>query len=1090
MKIRSGVPWCWLLLVCGAGQLPAQQQATLTGAVSDVTRAVVPGATITLTNVESGEKYRALTNDTGSYTIPYVKPARYTVTAESPGFKIYSRPSIQLDTGAIARVDMVLELGQVTESVTVQAEVPLLKTETSSVGTVVKNTTIANMPLINRRAAQLVRLSGFTVQRGEGSQFQIAGGRSDNAMWTLDGGSTQNILLGVASLNFDPPIEALEEMNVEVANYKAEMGRSGGGFIQMTTKSGTNDFHGALYEYLRNDALDSRQFFAQDKQTLRRNQFGWAFGGPIRKDRTFFFASQEFTRQTTANPRIENIPSPEETRGDFSRLRTAIRDPRTGQPVPGNILPPSQIDPVGLKVAQLWPAPNIPGRPSRDRNYIANARYIDPNQTATVRLDHTLTDKHRLFGRYVHSMGKRTEGAAIWPNPVHNDYWFVDGQYFNWSATGISSLKPTLVAEYRFTWNKRKYHPVIPAKGLGLTQQIGFKGGDPDYFPGFGFSGGIQRIGRDGGQERRQFPIRDNHFATNWTWVTGVHTVKWGWEMRASRNDDVNLPTAGGSTSFNNNATGDPVAALLYGWVAGGSRLQTLLIRSRMNSMGAYLQDDWKLTPKLTLNLGLRYDLDTPRWEDVGNRQNSFDVARINPACHCPGTLTWSGRDARGGSRYAHNFVYTNLGPRVGVAYRPTEDWVIRAGSSLVYIGQYDQATPLASNAGFSIQGSFGTLRPTDAAFLLRDGLPAIPEASEADLVPGFGAVPIGQAPVFAPEFFQPEGRPMPYLLTHNFNIQRRLPGDMLFEVGYLATFGRHLTIPGSGTINQIHPNLIGLVDSARIAPQVLRPFPQFSNVNIVAPTWGDSAYHGVNFKLEKRYSRGLQFGMNYTFARALDNVEGRNELGGEDGNAPFANQYDRASAWSLGGSHIKHRYITSVVWDIPWGRGRAFSISNRVLNHLAGGWTLGTIIEARTGPPFSVYWGNASQIYPTAARVRADAVGSYQQNFNWRQNVRGERYFNTTAFRQPARFTFGNVGRNGFTGPGAVRADLSVIKRIYMPWEGHNLQFRGEVINFPNRANFGLPNQNLQAANFGTITSLAPGASGRIIQLGLRYAF
>ncbi|MCI0746953.1 MAG: TonB-dependent receptor [Verrucomicrobia subdivision 3 bacterium] len=1082
----------WLLLALialGAGTLPAQQHATLTGIVTDSSAAVIPAAKVVLTHSETAETYAASTDASGNYTIPFIKPGTYTLAVESVGFKKYSRPSVRLDTAASARIDISLELGDVAESVVVNDEVPLLKTESSSVGNIVQNKTIANMPLINRRAAQLVRLSGFVVQRGEGSQFQIAGGRSDNAMWTLDGGSTQNILLGVASLNFDPPIEALEEMNVEVANYKAEMGRSGGGFIQMTTKSGTNQFHGALYEYLRNDALDSRHFFATDKQTLRRNQFGWALGGPIVRDRTFFFASQEFTRQTTANPRIENIPSLAERRGDFSGL-TTIRDPSTGLAVPGNIIPASQIDPVGLKVAEFWPAPNVPGRPSRNQNYTANARYVDPNQTMTVRIDHTLSDRHRIFGRYAHSMGKRTEGADIWPNALHNDHWLIDGSYYNWSVTGVSAVRPNLVGEYRFTWNKRKYHPTMAAKGLGLAQQIGFQGGNPDFFPGFGFSGGIQRIARAGGQERRQFPIRDNHFATNWTYSRGVHTIKWGWEMRASRNDDENLPSAGGSLNFNNNATGDPVAALLYGWVASANREETFLIRSRANSMGAYIQDDWKLTPKLTLNLGLRYDLDTPRFEAIDNRQNSFDVAAINDVCNCPGILTWSGRGARDGSKYAHNFVYTNLGPRIGLAYRATADWVIRAGASIVYIGQYDQATPISATAGFSIQGSFGTLRPTDAAFRLRDGLPAIHVPAEADLVPGFGAVPIGTAPVFAPQFFQPEGRPNPYLITYNLNIQRQLPGDMLFEIGYLSTLGRKLTVPGSATLNQIHPSQIHLVDTQRVAPQVLRPFPQFSNVVMVAPTWGSSMYHGVNLKLEKRYSNGFQFSANYTFARALDDVEGRNELGGEDGNAPFADQYDRSTAWSLGGSHIKHRYITSVVWDLPVGRGRAHSFGSPVLNQIAGGWTVGSIIEARTGPPFSLYWGNASQIYPTAALVRADAVAPYQENHDWRQNVRGETFFDPSSFVRPARFTFGNVGRNAFIGPGALRADLSLIKHIFLPWESHSLQFRTEIINFPNRANFGLPNSNLQAGNVATITSLAPAASGRIIQLGLRYAF
>ncbi len=1079
-----------LVLLLGASALNAQTAATLTGTVIDSTDAVVPGVKITLKNPETGETYTASTNEAGAYTIPFIKPGTYELTAQAAGFKQHSRPGVRMETTASARADISLELGELTEVVTVEASLPLLKTSNSSVGAVIRNKTIANMPLINRRAAQLVRLNGFVVQNGNGSQFMMAGGRGNNAMWTLDGGSTQNILLGVASLNFDPPIEALEEFSVEISNYKAEMGRSGGGFVQMTTKSGTNEFHGALYEFIRNDAMDSRQFFAADKQKLRRNQFGGALGGPIVKDRTFFFVSQEFQRQKTSNPRFESLPSPAELQGDFSGRKATIKDPVTGDPVPNKIIPQSQIDPVGLAVAGFFPAPNVSGRGSRNRNYLGLASEDRPTDTLSVRMDHAFTDKHRVYGRYVHDLGTSEEGAGIWPTPVHNNHRFVESEYFNWSVTGISTISSKLIAEYRFTWNKRKFHPTIAAKGLGLADQIGIKGVDPEFFPGFRFTGGIQGIGRTGGQERRQFPIRDNHFVTNWTYIAGNHTLKWGGEMRASQNDDQNLPRAGGAFNFNSNGTGDSIAALLYGWTNRGRRQQTFLIRSRANSMGLYVQDDWKVSPKLTLNLGLRHDLDTPRWEKINNRQNSFDAEAVNPVCGCPGVITWSGRDARGGSKYAHNFVNTNFGPRLGFAYRASDNWIIRGGASIIYSGQYDQATPFVTNAGFSVQGDFRASTPAGAALLLKDGLPAIREPTEADLVPGFGAAPIGGKTIFSPQFFQPEGRPNPYLITYNFNIQRMLPWDALFEVGYLSTFGKKLTIPGNMTVNQVHPTQIHLVDDAGVTPQSLRPFPQFSNVVMMSPTVGSSAYHGVNFRLEKRYSSGLLFSMNYTFARALDDVESRDELGGETGNVPFSNQYDRRIAWGLAGNHIKHRYITSVVWDIPWGKGRARSFSNAALNQIAGGWTVGTIIEARTGPPFGAIFGNAGRVYPTAARIRAQIDGEYGKNDAWRDNVRGETFFDTSNFSRPDRFTFGNVGRNFQTGPGALRADLSVLKEIYMPLEGHSLQFRAELINFPNRANFSLPNNDSNSPAFGTINSLTAGASGRIIQLGLRYAF
>ena len=1081
-----------LVLIFTGPPASAQQNATLTGVVVDSSAVVIPDVAVLLTNSDTGETYTTSTNETGAYTIPFIKPGNYEITVEKAGFKKYSRPGVRLDTAASTRADIGLELGEVTEVITVVADVPLLKTENSSVGSVVQNKTIVNMPLLGRRAAQLVRLSGFVVQKGTDSQFQIAGGRSNNAMWTLDGGSTQNILLGVASLNFDPPIEALEEMNVEVSNYKAEMGRSGGGFIQMTTKAGTNAFHGAIYNFLRNDAMDSRSFFAARKQKLRRNQYGWAFGGPIAKDRTFFFASQEWIKNNTADPIINTIPDQAEVNGDFSGRGTTIMNPFTGNPVPNNIIPLSEQDPVGRAIAGLWPAPNVPNQASGRNNFQALDNRATPSQTLSVRIDHTVNDRNRVYGRYVHDVngGNQTQGLGIFPHDVHPNARIIQQQYYNASITGITNFTNLLVGEYRYTYNWRQFHPRIPhvARGEDLSTQLGITGINPDFFPDINLTGGITGFGR-GGQERRQFPVIDNHFVTNWTYVKGNHTIKWGGEMRASQNDDINLPRAGGEFTFNNNATNDSVAALLYGFVNRGRRTETFLIRSRANSMGMYVQDDWKVSPKLTLNLGLRYDLDTPRWEKIDNRQNSFDEFAINPVCDCRGTITWSGRDARGGSKYAHNFVKGNIGPRLGFAHRPAEGWVVRGGASVLYIGQYDQATPFVANAGFAIDGDFRAANNSQAAFRLQDGLPEIIVPTEADLLPGFGSVPVGSGTIFSPRFFQPENRPNPYLITYNFNIQRSLAWNSIFEIAYLTTLGRKLTIPGTATVNQIHPNAIQWVRQG-VNQQTLRPFGQFGDVRMLSPTWGSSEYHGLNLKFEKRYSAGLHFSMNYTWAKAMDDVEGRDELAGEGGNFPFTNQYDRSIAWSLGGSHIAHRYITSVVYDLPWGQGRAHSFSSGVANQVLGGWTIGTIIEARTGPPFSTWWGNAGQVYPTAARVRADANAPYQESTAWRDNVRGGRFFNTDAFARPADLTFGNVGRNAFIGPGALRTDLSLIKKFFMPWEGHSLEFRAEMINFPNRANFDIPNGNRQAGNFGTVTGLTTGASGRIVQLGLRYGF
>ncbi len=1057
----------------------AQQLATVTGRVTDPSDKVVVGAAIKLTNSRTGERHTTSNGSSGSYMIGFVKPGRYTLDVEAPGFEKFSLSRIEIETGATVRADARLE----GRSISLRANPALLNTDNAAVSSVIRNRAIINLPLLSRRAAQLASLSGFVVQRS-GTQLQIAGGRSNNAAWTLDGGSIQGNLLGVADLQFDPPVEALNEVHVEVSNYRAELGRSGGGIVQMSSLAGTNQFRGVLYQYLRNDSLDARHFFARDKQPLRGNQFGGSYGGPIVKNRTFFHSSMEWVRRRSSNPRIENIPAPAETHGDFSQLGRLIRNSATRDPLPNNIIPASQLDPVGLAAAELWPDPNLPGRPSTNRNYFANASNTLDSQTLFLRLDHTLAENHRVFGRYVHSLSDREDQSNIWPDPVHNNHILTRATYFNASLTAISNLTPKFIVESRLTWSRRKNSLNHSSAGKGFAQRIGFSGANPEFFPGLRFAGGIQPIGRFFAQGRRQNPIRDTLFATHWTYVAGKHSLKWGGESRFSRTDDVSFFQAGGALSFNPIATGDTVASLLHGWVADASRDETLPLRSRAAAIAAYLQDDWKLTPRLTLNLGLRYDLDNPRWESFENRQNSFDSAALNPACNCPGVITF-------GNRYAHNFAKTNFSPRVGFAYRPSEDWVIRGGGSVVYLGQYDQATSIAANAGFSIRGQFTGLRPFDQAFPLRDGLPPI--AAPA-LTPEFGAVPIGQPPIFAPEFFQPEGRPNPYLITYNLHLQRRLSKTTFAELGYIATLGRKLTLPGSATLNQIHPSQIHLIDEGAPA-QTLRPFPQFSDVRMLAPNFGSSAYHGVNIRLLKRVSAGLEFGMSYTFARALDNVESRNELGGDSvgsggGAAPFANQYDRGQAWSLGGNHIKHRYIAHAVWDIPYGKRRENEFINRWWNHLIGGWTLSTIVELRTGPPFSTIWGGTSQIYPTAARVRADSTRPYRENPNWRTNVRGETFFDPATFAQPRRFTFGNLGRNAFIGPGAIRTDVALIRRIYVPWQSHNMQLRAEVFNLLNRANFGLPDDNAQSASFGRITTLAPGASGRLIQLGIRYAF
>ena len=814
---------------------------------------------------------------------------------------------------------------------------------------------------------------------------------------------------------------------------------------------------------------------------LRYNQFGASLGGPIKKDRTFFFANYEGIRNNRQSTILASVPTAAERQGDFSALATVVRDPATGVPFPNNIIPAGRLDPVGAAIAALYPDPNVPGARSRNNNFLANQPITNPTNTGVLRLDHGFSETDRVYGRFL-ANASNTVNAPVYPtagvDPYHSS---TEGSYYSLATTWQHTFSPLTTLETRYTYERRAYRALQGGADQGLAEKFGIKGTNERFFPQINIPG-LTGFGVSN-HERLQTPIRGDHYIGSVTHIRGSHTLKFGAEFRRSTNDDLWSGTGGGIFGFNQTATGDALASLLTGWTLSGSRAEALLIRSRANTFGTFIQDDWKVTPKLTLNLGLRWDLDTPRRELVDNRQNSFDQFAINPVSNTPGVVTWSGRD--GLSSFAHNFDLNNFGPRVGFAYRVTDAWVIRGGGGVLYTGQYDQATPVVANIGFGLRAD--VVSPDGgrtAALLLRDGLPPIAQPGNDQLVAGYGAVPVGQNPTLAVEFFEPSGRVVPYLITYNFNIQRQLPGNAVFEIGYLSSLGHKLNAPGTRSINQVDPSRIGPGNA-----QALRPFPQFSDVRVLSPTIGNSNYHGLNFRVEKRYSRGVQFNANYTWSKAIDDVESRNELGGNAGDLAFANQYDRRADRGLSGNHIAHRFIGSVTWDLPFGAGKRFNTESSLVNQIVGGWSTSLVYEARTGSPFGVIENNAAAIYPTAATVRSDAVAPYQQNPNWRDNVLTEPFFDTTSFAAPAQYTFGNLGRTVAIGPGAIISDLSLLKSFSIQ-ERHKVQFRAEAMNFLNRANFALPNQNHGVANFGRINGLIGGNQARIIQLGLHYKF
>ena len=1081
-----------LAIALGTKKLSAQS-AQVSGQVLDQTQAIVSGAEVTLIRTDTGDHRQVLSNEQGYYSFPLVLPGEYSISAKKEGFNDFTRKGIVVQTGLISTIDIVLGVGAVTQTVDVEGTVPLLTTDTAAVTGVIDNNTIKNMALIDRRSAQLQRLNGFVVQTntGNSASFVIAGGRANNANYYIDGGTAQNVMLGTPTLAFDPPVESVQEFNVAISNYEAELGRSGGGVIQVTTKSGTNEFHGSAYEYLRNTALDTRTFFSSINAPLHYNLFGASLGGPIKKDKTQFFFNYEGRRQTVNTNQLLNVPSTAELHGDFSGDPSVkpIIDPVTGRTFASentgalagkNIIPQNRLDPVGAALAAFYPAPNVPGAPIGKANFDANVPATTIVDDYVGRIDHVFSEKDRIFGKFIGETA-HTRTGSIFPTPGTDQFGNLSHSYFySAGVTWFHTFSPTLINQAIVTLTRRQGLNFSAGANTTLDQQIGLKGVNQNFFPTVTVNGYAQ-LGSNQ-QERLQTPVNSNQYADNITLIRGKHQFKAGVELRTAADGDLFLPFAGGNFSFNNVATGNSLASLLLGYVNQANVLATEYLDIRSITLGAYFQDDWHVTPRLTLNLGLRWDVDQPRWE-LHNRQNSFDPTAINPVSGTPGVVLFSGLN--GASKYANNWDWHNFGPRVGIAWRVTDKWVVRGGGGLLYLGEYDQP-PIQTTLGFSAQNSYvspdGGKTP---AFLLANGFPGFSFPTQAQLTPAFGAVRVGQTPTTAVSYFNRK-RENGYSYQTSLTIERELGKKFLLEIGYLGTFSHHLAAPDPLFINQVPTSKLGPGNL-----QSLRPFPQFSNVSIIAPDIGISNYNGVNVGLKKQYSRGLTFQANYTYSKMLDNVDSRNEIANfptENGavtTGAFANLYNQKANYGLSGSDIRHRFIVSSTYELPFGKGKLLHTDSNALNHVIGGWTLGVINELHTGSPLeAVELTNLTNSF--SENNRPNVVGNPNQ-------VPGGRnlheWFNTAAFSAPAPFTFGNSGRTFGSGPGFIGLDASLLKDLQIS-ERVVTQFRVEALNLLNHPNFANPDTREGSPTFGQITSLALGNQSRILQLGLHVKF
>ncbi len=1082
-SIRSTLLALIASLIVSAAAFGQSGSSSITGIVRDITGAPVAAAGVQVTNQDTSVTFETVSNEQGVYRVGALVPGAYRVEITFVGFAPSIRSGIVLEVGRTIAVDITLEVEGQTELVEVKASTPVLDTHSAMVAQTVTRDMVAALPLPNRAASSLVSLAPGVIMIDTGSGtaenypvFSVSGGRARNQTFILDGGNASNAVgLTRPQQLTSLPVDAMQEFRVITNNYAAEYGHSTGGIVTMSTRSGTSAFRGSAFESGRDDALDARNFFAASKAPIHLNQFGGSLGGPVKRQQSFFFVTWERTRQRTSDAVVSSLPTLLNRSGDFSDLRNSagqpilVYDPATKQPFPGNIIPKDRIDPVALAALQYYPLPNRQGTGTNANNHVGNSASTLDRDIIVARVDHQLRPHDLLTVRYyINNSGTNTAGSYTQPiaDPLSD---IADVRVQSVTAAHTHILTPTLVNELRFTYLRRKFIDRRPGLGTNPAGAIGLAGVSDQAFPvitipGYASLGGAA-------VSRLQTPIVDQQVIESVSWSRHAHAAKLGVEFRAGGNDEMRDRGSSGSLTFsplitsNLGAanTGSGLASFMLGQVNSATLQSSDLLRTRAAYWAVYAQDDWRVTDKMTLNYGLRWEAELPRRE-VDNKMNSFDPVAINPVSGTPGVVTFAG--VNGTPERAFATDRNNLGPRVGFAYRVGNSGrtVLRGGTGIFYGPTVSNTIGDAAALGFSTSALWVVAQAAESAFVLKDGVPAY---SRPALSSAYGAVPLGQKPNTSVAYFDPK-QVAPISYQSNLNVQHELGRGVVIETGYIGNVSHHLTA-NDFPVNQVAPDLIGPGDTQR-----LRPFPQFSNVVLINPSIGDSSYHAGFIRLQKRFSGGFSLLAHYTRSRFMDNVESANEYGST---GSYMDASHRNLDWAASASDVPHHFVMTVLYDV-----KPFT-ANRYVNAALAGWRLGALETLQSGPAFTVVTAaNATNAF-SAGPNRANLVG--EPNLPSDQQTLS-RWFNTAAFATPAPYTFGNSPRSALRGPGLATTDLSVEKSMALTSTA-KLDLRAEAYNVLNRTNLNLPGFTVGAADFGAISSARP---PRTMQLSARFSF
>lgn len=1140
-----------LLLLCASPAIAQQILGSVTGSVQDGSGAAIVGAEITITNNGTGAQRAGATDEGGNFRFLLLPPGVYTVEATTPGFRTFRREGIVVEADRSLAVPVTLEVGQVTETVEVIGGTPLLEPNTSSLGTVMDSQKVEDLPLSGRNPMGLANLiptvrgvgffGGQVLSSWRTAAVNIAGGQPISNGFMIDGIPNDKIGDAAGAMTF-LTVEATQEFKVISNAMSAEFGRSGGGVISVISRSGTNEFHGNLFEYVRNSSLNANEFFAnrsgRDRPPLRFNQFGGSVGGPIKRDKIFFFANYEGYRERRSAPRVITSPTSSQRIGDFTGTfapngqMITIYDPISTRanvggsgfvrdPFLQNVVPESRQSKLSQEIFDLYPAGNLPGQAVTGvQNLFQVGRSPIDRNTWGVKVDYNVNDDRRIAVRYTRDVISPWVFARFFDNLLDSDGRVIEIPRHSASLQYTDALTPTLLLDIKSGYNYDGENGFGPWSGpqydgVELTD-FGFPATFKDQlykgrftprggFPGLNV-GDLTNLAGHGDQVRTGSAWANSATLTK---ILGNHTLKSGYQYTfytfnssGTTNGSANFTfnrgfTQGPNPTVASSVAGNGIASFLLGTPASGTNVLLSDTTFGQKVHAGFIQDDWKVNNRLTLNLGLRYEFEgavTDRFDVFTNFDPDIQSPLQVPGLDLKGGAVYP--PASGGPRGITETSFRRSAPRLGFAYQVTPDTVVRGGYGISYIPT--RGTGFGNITGFRAQTVMATsidggLTPLDTVGNPFPNGVDQPSGSSLGALTAIGSIMQAQVRDVIPG----------YLQQWNLTIQHSPWNNWLVETSYVGSKGTHLLSLQNRDLNQLNPQFFsqgsGLLQSVPnpffgIIPtgplsaatttraQLLRPFPQFTDVQGGYSFLGDSIYHAFALKVEKRFSEDFSLLTAYTFSKLIDAVAGSSGTSrpGAAQNTGVLNWYDLSRERSKGAEDIPHRLVFTGLWALPFAKE-----ANGWKQQVMGGWQLNMIMTLQSGSTISLTAPGTSGVI---GGNRPNVVDGVDPKLD---NPTIERWFNTDAFTAPAPFTLGNGSRTlpSVMTDGVANFDLSIFKDFAIT-ERTKLQLRGEAFNLMNTPTFDTPNRSVTSQTFGVVTATAFSPKPREVQLALKLTF